>query len=591
MAGQVGMKRAGTSRGLRQLSICGGVILLGCLAFFVLLQSPAMWYSDSLIQHRFPEIFVPIQSLFPAQWLNHENKNKLAFVDVALFTLIIVAWFGALLYAMHAARKAGAFVAGDGKGALKRILLSTAAGMFILLLVRGILTSDIFLYLLYSRIWVEQGVSPYLHVPIEYAASDAANWLQWSYWKDTPDAYGPLWTIISGGVFKIGQLGDGDIVNQLLGLRILVDVSHLLNIWLLWNAAGLFLQRYGQRLKLAMLPRRNLRAMQRGNPSGKQIGAQVAIVLFYAWNPITLVEFGISGHNDAPMMTFVLAALWLHLAGKWRWAVLALAAAALIKLSALVFLPAYVWMLFWQDFRTFNPQGIVRRFWIGAWRAVQAGAIIVLAFAVCYAPFWEGPRTLTTITANAAGNYFLHSASAVTVKQLPALIAAIAFIVGWQQGGDWTAKVVRDAIRVPALWIFHAAAAVVGLVQTWGAHTFRRVLTAWSWTVFALLTLGQAWFWPWYVSWLIVPVALLGRGRLRTATLVLCVSSLMMYPVEKVVGAHSTEPLIWSGALVMGPPLLYVVASWWLDRRRKKIVSVRLRSQARREQQVVVTSN
>jgi hypothetical protein len=158
------------------------------------------------------------------------------------------------------------------------------------------------------------------------------------------------------------------------------------------------------------------------------------------------------------------------------------------------------------------------------------------------------------------------------------------------QGDQWSDRAVRDAIRVPALWTLRMLALIIAVMVTWRARTIRRTIRAWGWTVFAWLTIGQSWFWPWYVTWLIVPAALVGSARLRNATLLLGITSMVMYVLDSPLGVHSSEPVIWGGAMIMGPPLVYVGVSLLLERRKKR-VGVKSRSQAAgpQERQVVTS--
>jgi hypothetical protein len=96
------------------------------------------------------------------------------------------------------------------------------------------------------------------------------------------------------------------------------------------------------------------------------------------------------------------------------------------------------------------------------------------------------------------------------------------------------------------------------------------MLSAWGWVLFAYLTIGSVWFWPWYVPWLIVPVVLLGPGRLFNATVILCASSMSLYAIYPKMAPPFQEVPGWTGVVIMCPPLLYVGVSYWLEALRRK---------------------
>jgi hypothetical protein len=103
-----------------------------------------------------------------------------------------------------------------------------------------------------------------------------------------------------------------------------------------------------------------------------QTAATAGVTITYAWNPLAVVEFGLSGHNDVLLLTGLLAALWLHLTGHWRAAIVAIALASLVKVVALVFLPGYLCLLVWEGDGD-RRQKLLR----AASRTIQAAALIL----------------------------------------------------------------------------------------------------------------------------------------------------------------------------------------------------------------------
>ena len=66
------------------------------------------------------------------------------------------------------------------------------------------LSSDVFSYAIYGRIFAIYGGSPYLEAPIRYSSDP---FYPFVYWMHVPSFYGPLWTLISGWV---ALAADGD---------------------------------------------------------------------------------------------------------------------------------------------------------------------------------------------------------------------------------------------------------------------------------------------------------------------------------------------------------------------------------------------
>jgi hypothetical protein len=113
------------------------------------------------------------------------------------------------------------------------------------------------------------------------------------------------------------------------------------------------------------------------------------------------------------------------------------------------------------------------------------------------------------------------------------------------------------------------SATVAGIV-TWRARTFPAMLWAWGWALFAYLTIGSEWFWPWYVTWALVPVALFGPGRLWNAVQILCQTSLAYYAFVPRSGSVFKPFDGLAGLLIAVPPLAYVLGSMAVEALRRR---------------------
>jgi hypothetical protein len=568
---------------LRQLVICGTLLVIGYVGLFCLLQSPALWYDlrPDPVRSLFPDAFRPINELFPDRWVNLDRTHLFALVMVPLYVAVLALITGPLLYLLRRLPRPGVLKQAHRKAALRAILGFTLAIMFVLLFVRGLLSSDIYNYSWYARIWTEYGASPLTHTPSEFPP-DPEGSIHWIGWPKETSVYGPAWLMVSSAAYKASQLIGGTFSAQLLSLRLLADGAHLLNAWLVWSIAGLILARRRPRpghtprtrwrprplrLHTPRLRTRRLRIAEIAEEGeSNRLGLRFAALLFYIWNPLMLVEFAASGHNDVVMLTFVLLAVWLHLKGWWRLSALALGVAALVKLPAIIFVPGYLWLLLWDGATLAREKFAVQRLAAGAWRVAQAGAIILAAWVALYLPFWEGPRTLLALVSGPANRLYLHTLAADIWMNAPQLLANVLGVTDGREEFMASVRGFLDAnLRVPFLGLF----GVIAIAVTWRARTFSRMLAAWGWVAIAAI-MAQGWVWPWYVSWAIAPAALAPSRRLRNATLVFTVSALLLYVEEQILGLHVRLFLDWSGVLIMAPPLLYILCSWLLEVRRNK---------------------
>jgi hypothetical protein len=183
-------------------------------------------------------------------------------------------------------------------GALVLLLQTQGVAMF---------STDAYAYTLYGRLLVLHGADPYTQVQGQFADDP---FMPMTYFLPWPSWYGPLWTLLSGGVAQI--------VGERLGLavlvfRLLAIAGALASAWLILAIAR------------RLAPER---------------AAQAAA--FLLWNPLLVLETGLSGHNDAIVAALLLLGLWLSLRGRPVAGALGLLGAALIKLATGLLLPLYL---------------------------------------------------------------------------------------------------------------------------------------------------------------------------------------------------------------------------------------------------------
>ena len=125
--------------------------------------------------------------------------------------------------------------------------------------------------------------------------------------------YGPLWTILSGVLARLGGLNVALVVFLFRGLA---AAAILACSWLL----GKILER--------LSPERAAQGM-----------------VLFLWNPIVIIESAMSGHNDAVMAFFLVSGIWLHLRGWKMSATLALLFSGMIKFITGPLVPLYLWLV------------------------------------------------------------------------------------------------------------------------------------------------------------------------------------------------------------------------------------------------------
>jgi hypothetical protein len=113
-------------------------------------------------------------------------------------------------------------------------------------------------------------------------------------------------------------------------------------------------------------------------------GRPEAHALLFAWNPLVIVEAGLSGHVDAMAAFFLVLALALWESGRRAWSGVVFGASALVKYLALVALP-----------------------WLARRRYLAVALLLVLVLVAGYLPFWNaGAKLFASLRLYTATWYF-----------------------------------------------------------------------------------------------------------------------------------------------------------------------------------------
>jgi alpha-1,6-mannosyltransferase len=295
-----------------------------------------------------------------------------------------------------------------------RVVLTTIAALHaLMLLAPPLLSTDVFSYQAYARMWAVYGANPYLHGPQTIALDPLYPFIGWK-WVSTPTAYGPVFTGLS---YLLAPLS---IAASALAYKAIAALSSLTIVALVWNAAR-----------------------RRGVDPVKA----VALV---GLNPL-LVVYGVGGgHNDLLMLALLTGAVYLLLAHRERAGGGMIALAAGVKLTAGLFAP----------FALAGGAGLGAR---NRRRevAIGAGVVSLMIAALAFAAFGGGPLHLPSTLAKTQSEGDWHSIAGFistrlgmsTVGHATGVVLGIAFLatfvwlvlrvwrgrLDWIDGAGWTA--------------------------------------------------------------------------------------------------------------------------------------------------------
>jgi hypothetical protein len=247
-------------------------------------------------------------------------------------------------------------------------------------------------------------------------------------------------------------------------------------------------------------------------------------VAVYAWNPLVIVEFAASGHNDVLALLGIVGGLAL-IKKRPALASALIALGAMAKVFPAVLLPLWIRRAGWPEKRS------------GLW----AAALVVAVCLLLLVPYWNGLGAFRANFAHYEGNWKNNHASLYT-------------IIDWMTGGG---------TQIPAL----VSAAVIWGLALWLAWKRSEPARA------AYLLIGTSLvFWPngypWYFTWIIPLLCFFPNP----AWLLLTVLQFLSYKVligYGILGEFKFDRLMqW---LVYAPFYVLLISGWLVNRKRAEI--------------------
>ncbi len=235
-------------------------------------------------------IFQTVEKGF--QQIGYFNRPLSAF----LFLLIISLLFASYLYLLRIALKNK---------------LKTKHLWAIIILTAGILafsynafSYDFFNYIFDAKIITHYHLNPYLHKALDFPGDPMLSFMQWTH-RTYP--YGPIWLALT---VPLSFIGHNIFLVTFFLFKIMSAGFYLGSCYLIWKISERILPDY-----------RNFN------------------LLLFALNPLTIVEFLVSAHNDGAMIFFALAALYLFFSGKKLFALIFAIISSQIKIPTAAIIP------------------------------------------------------------------------------------------------------------------------------------------------------------------------------------------------------------------------------------------------------------
>jgi hypothetical protein len=195
------------------------------------------------------------------------------------------------------------------KGKLETKTIKWLIGVSVILLFAyPAFSHDLFNYMFDARIVTRYGLDPHFFKALDFPFDP---WVRFMRWTHRYYPYGPGWLILT---LVPSYLGMGKFVLTLFLFKLMFLGFHLGNIWLIWQIGD----EWG---------------------SDKRIFSSV----FYALNPLVMIESLVSPHNEVMLWFFALTAIYFLIKRTGAGAIILLVISVSMKYLSVILFPLFWW--------------------------------------------------------------------------------------------------------------------------------------------------------------------------------------------------------------------------------------------------------
>ncbi len=179
---------------------------------------------------------------------------------------------------------------------------------------------DLFNYIFDAKIITYYQQNPYLHKALDYPGDPMLSFMHWTH-RVYP--YGPVWLLLT---VPLSYLGFKIFLLTFFLFKFLMAISFVGTVFFIGKI------------------------LRKVSPQHELFG-----IVFFAFNPLVIIESLVSAHNDIVMMFLAMSAIYLFINNKYVRSLILLVLSIGVKFAAVVVAPV---LLFWYFFRKYNWEKI-----------------------------------------------------------------------------------------------------------------------------------------------------------------------------------------------------------------------------------------
>ena len=179
---------------------------------------------------------------------------------------------------------------------------------------------DLFNYIFDAKILTLYGQNPYSFRPLDFPADPMLNFMRWTH-RFYP--YGPSWLIITA---PLSFIGFNLFLPTFFLFKLIIGATYLGSVYLIYKISEM------------LFPK-----------------SKIFNTVFFAFNPLVLIEGLVSAHNDFPLVFFGLLSIFLYLRKQKILSFVSLFFSIGVKYSTVAILPGFFLALIYDKFKKTVP--------------------------------------------------------------------------------------------------------------------------------------------------------------------------------------------------------------------------------------------
>lgn len=226
--------------------------------------------------------------------------------SATIFLIILILFFTFYFSFLYLSKK--------GKISVKNVKILTFLTFIVLVFSYNAFSYDLFNYIFDAKILTFYHLNPYLFKPLDFSSDPMLSFMRWTH-RTYP--YGPSWLVLT---VPLSFIGSNVFIFTFFLFKLMLGFTYLGCVFLIYKISNILFTK-----------------------------DKIFNTIFFALNPLVIIEGLVSSHNDFPLIFFALLAIYFWIQKKKTFSVLSLFFSIGVKYLSFILIPVFGYVLYLQN--------------------------------------------------------------------------------------------------------------------------------------------------------------------------------------------------------------------------------------------------